>query len=107
MHRLNRDPFRIRRIIPLLLIAASLQAQSLHITEKPEGLVSGSLLVPIVASNDVQRIVFFINGVKYSEGVGHTLTVQVRIGMYIRRLRMRAVGYDAQGNALAEDEMVV
>ncbi len=96
-----------RLLLVCALIASASHAQSLRITEKPEGLVSGMLLVPIVASNDVQRIVFFINGVKYSEGVGHMLTVQVHVGMYIRRLRMRAAGYDGQGNVIAEDEMVV
>ena len=91
----------------ILFFALSLNAQTLQITEKPQGLVSGTLLVPIVASDDVQRIALFINGVKFSEGQGHTITVQVNVGMYIRRLRMRAVGYDAKGNEIAEDEMVV
>lgn len=98
----------MKRLLLVCALAASASfGQSLHITEKPEGLVSGTLLVPIVASDDVQRIVFSINGVKYSEGTGHALTVQVHVGMYIRRLRMRATGYDANGNAIAEDEMVV
>lgn len=91
----------------ILVVALSLKAQTLRITEKPQGLVSGTLLVPIVASDDVQRIALFINGVKFSEGQGHTITVQVNVGMYIRRLRLRAVGYDSKGNAVAEDEMVV
>lgn len=94
-------------LILLIALSATLNAQSIHITEKPEGLVHGTLYVPIVASEPVQRIEFFINGVKYSEGIGRTLTVQVNVGQYIRRLRMRAVGYDGQGNAVAEDEMVV
>ncbi|HEY3056989.1 MAG TPA: VWA domain-containing protein [Thermoanaerobaculia bacterium] len=95
-------------LIPFLLaLTAVVHAQSIHITEKPQGLVHGTLYVPIVASDDVKRIVLFINGVKFGEGLGHTLTVQVNVGQYIRRLRMRAVGYDAQGSAIAEDEMVV
>ncbi len=94
-------------LIPLLALTVTLNAQSIRITEKPEGLVHGTLYVPIVASEPVQRIEFFINGVKYSEGIGRTLTVQVNVGQYIRRLRMRAVGHDAQGTAVAEDEMVV
>lgn len=93
--------------VALALLAASANAQTLHITEKPQGLVSGTLLVPIVASDDVQRIALFINGVKFSEGPGHVVTVQVNVGQYIRRLRMRAVGYDIHGNAIAEDEIVV
>ena len=35
------------------------------------------------------------------------MTAQVNVGQYIRRLRMRAVGYDAAGNVVGEDEMVV
>ena len=93
-------------LIPLFF-ALTLNAQSLKITEKPTGLVSGTLFVPIVASDDVKRIVLFINGVKFSEGAGHTLTAQVMVGQYIRRLRIRAVGYDADNHSIAEDEMVV
>lgn len=91
----------------LALLAAGASAQTLHITDKPQSLVSGNLLVPIVASDDVQRIALFINGVKFSEAPGHLATVQVNVGQYIRRLRMRAIGYDVHGNAIAEDEMVV
>lgn len=98
---------RVKRFLLLALLASALEAQQLRITEKPTGLVSGTLLVPIVASADVKRIEFFINGVKFSEGIGSTLTVQVNVGMYIRRLRMRAVGYDDRHNAIAEDEMVI
>jgi Ca-activated chloride channel homolog len=98
---------QLKRFVILIALCTSLRAQTIHITEKPEGLVHGTLYVPIVGSDQIQKIQFFINGVKYSEGVGRTLTVQVTIGQYIRRLRMRAVGYDAQGNAVAEDDMVV
>ena len=94
-------------LIAVALFAAAARAQTLHITDKPQGLVSGTLYVPIVASDEVQRIALFINGVKFSEGPGHLLTVQVNVGQYIRRLRMRAVGYDGHGAAIAEDEMVV
>ncbi|HSP32965.1 MAG TPA: Ig-like domain-containing protein, partial [Thermoanaerobaculia bacterium] len=89
------------------LLSTTLDAQTVRITDKPDGLVHGTLYVPIVAADPVQRIEFFINGVKYSQGVGRNLTVQVNVGQYIRRLRMRAVGYDAQGNVAGEDEMVV
>ncbi|HEX9162824.1 MAG TPA: VWA domain-containing protein [Thermoanaerobaculia bacterium] len=94
-------------ILLVFVLCSTTFAQSLHITEKPTSLVHGILYVPIVASADVDHIQFFINGVKYSEGKGHTLVVQVNVGQYIRRLRMHAVGYDASGNAIADDEMVV
>ncbi len=93
--------------IALLLLGASLSAQTVQITQKPQGLVSGTLEVPIVASEPVQRLKLFINGVQYSEAIGQAATVRVNVGHYIRRLRMRAVGYDAEGNIVAEDDMVV
>lgn len=89
------------------LLAVPAVAQTVRITEKPTGLVDGVLYVPIEAEPPVERIALFINGVKYSEGKGDRATVQVNVGQYIRRLRMRAVGYDASGNVVGEDEMVV
>jgi Ca-activated chloride channel family protein len=82
-------------------------AQTVRITEKPQGLTSGILYVPVVATEPVERLALFINGVKYSESAGRMMTVQVNVGYYIRRLRLRAIGYDAQGNVAGEDEMVV
>jgi Ca-activated chloride channel family protein len=93
--------------IVLLLLAASLSAQTVTITDKPTGLVSGTLYVPIVATEPVERLELSINGVKYSETIGRTMTSQVNVGYYLRRLRMRAIGYDAQGAIVGEDEMVV
>ncbi len=97
----------MKTFLALLFAAVTLNAQTVRITDKPGRLVHGTLYVPIVATEPVQRIEFFINGVKYSQGIGRNLTVQVHVGEYIRRLRMRAVGYDAQGNIAGEDEMVV
>jgi Ca-activated chloride channel family protein len=91
----------------LLLLASPVVAQTVRITEKPSGLVDGILYVPIEAEPPVARIALFINGVKYSEALGDRVTVQVKVGQYIRRLRMRATGYDKAGNVIGEDEMVV
>jgi len=93
-------------LIPLLL-AFALNAQTVRITEKPEGLVHGLLYVPVTATEPVTRIVLFINGVKWSEVPGRSGTIQVPVGEYIRRMRFRAVGYDASNNVAGEDEMVV
>src|SRR5215212_21613 len=93
--------------IVLIALATTVSAQTVRITEKPTSLVSGTLYVPIIAGEPVQRIALFINGVKFAEAPGRTANVQVNVGQYIRRMRMRAVGYDAQDNAVAEDEMVV
>jgi len=94
-------------VLLLLLLATVASAQTVRITEKPAGLVSGILYVPIVANAPVERLEMFINGVKSAEVQGRAATVQVNVGQYIRRLRIRAVGYDASGAIAGEDEMVV
>jgi VWFA-related protein len=91
----------------LLLVGLRLEAQIVRITDKPTGLTSGVLYVPIVADAPVERLTLFINGSKHTEAFGRAVTVQVNVGHYIRRMRMRAVGYDAAGNVVGEDEMVV
>lgn len=102
------------RAVPVFLAAllvlcasASASAQTVRITEKPSGLVSGTLRVPIVASEPVESLALLINGVEHSAAAGRQMTSEVNVGYFIRRLRMRAVGYDAAGNVVAEDEMVV
>jgi Ca-activated chloride channel family protein len=94
-------------IVLFLVIAASMSAQTVRITDKPSGLTSGTLYVPIVATEPVVRLSLLINGVQHSEAMGRVMTAQVNVGFYIRRLRMRAVGYDAEGKVVGEDEMVV
>jgi Ca-activated chloride channel family protein len=91
----------------LLLSLATGATAQVRITEKPQRLVHGTLQVPIVAEEPTSRIVLFINGVKSSEGVGRSLTANVNVGQYLRRLRLRAVGYDVAGNITGQDEMVV
>ena len=93
--------------IVLLALSLSLGAQTVRITEKPTGLVSGVLHVPVVATAPVERLALVVNGVPYTSTPGQRMTAQVNVGYYIRRLRMRAIGYDAQGNVAGEDEMVV
>ncbi|HEX8618432.1 MAG TPA: VWA domain-containing protein [Thermoanaerobaculia bacterium] len=104
--------FRVLRsaLLPLLALVAagtSAHAQTVRITDKPAGLVSGTLYVPVVATEPVEKLELYINGVRHSQAMGRTMTVQVNVGYYIRRLRMRAVGLDAQGNVVGEDDVVV
>lgn len=98
-----------RRLIALLFLfaAQTLLAQSVQIMQKPASLVHGDLPVSIQTAPPVVRVALFINGVKYSEGSGKFIVLPVKVGDYIRRLRIRAVGYDAQNNIAGEDEMVV
>ena len=88
-------------------MAFALNAQTVRITDKPQGLVHGLLYVPVTATEPVSRIVLYVNGVKWSEVPGRSGTIQVPVGEYIRRLRLRAVGYDAANNVVGEDETVV
>lgn len=94
-------------VAALLFLTSSLVAQSVHITLKPEGLVHGDLLVPISTSEPVTRVELFVNGVKWSEGSGRSMVIPVKLGDYVRRIRIRAVGYDAAQKVVGEDQMVV
>jgi VWFA-related protein len=82
-------------------------AQPVRITQKPEGLVHGTLYVPASTSEPVTRVELYVNSVMWSEAKGRSVVMPVPIGDYIRRLRIRVVGYDAQNNVVGEDEMVV
>jgi len=99
----------IRRLLVFLFLitASSAFAQSVRITQKPTSLVYGDLPVPVTTTDPVVRVALFVNGVQYSEGTGRMMVLPVKIGDYIRRLRIHAVGYDAQGNVAGEDEMAV
>ena len=90
-----------------LLLTLSAAAQTVRITEKPTGLVHGDLTLPVVTSAPVVRTEVLINAAHYSQAIGQNPTYRVHIGEYIRRLRIRVVGYDATGAAVGEDEMVV
>jgi len=104
---IRRFILHLSSFILLASISTAALAQSVRITQKPESLVYGDLPVSIQTADPVVRVALFINGVKYSEGAGKFIVLPVKVGEYIRRLRIRAVGYDAQGNVAGEDEMVV
>ncbi len=91
----------------LLLFATTLFAQPVRITQKPDGLVHGTLYVPVSTSPEVARVELSVNGVKFSEASGRSVVMPVPIGDYIRRLRIHVDGYDAQNHLVGEDEMVV
>ena len=90
-----------------LCLLPSAFAQPVRITQKPEGLVHGTLYVPASVGENVTRVELYVNGVKWGESRGRSVVMPVYLGDYIRRLRLRVVGYDAQNNIAGEDEMVV
>jgi len=69
--------------------------------------VHGTLYVPVTVADNVSRVELFVNGVKWSEAQGKSVVMPVPVGDYIRRLRIRVAGYDAQHNIAGEDEIVV
>src|ERR1043166_1380064 len=81
--------------------------QPVRITQKPDGLVHGTLYVPATVADNVVRVELYVNNVKWTEAHGRNVVMPVPIGDYIRRLRIRVTGYDAQNNVVGEDEMVV
>ena len=107
--RLKRDVKFIVHLSSFIVLFAAHTAlgQSVRITAKPESLVHGDLYVPISTAENVTRVDLLVNNVKWSEGRGRSMVIPVKVGDYIRRLRIRAVGYDAQNAVAGEDEMVV
>ena len=67
----------------------------------------GILYVPATVAENVARVELYVNNVKWTDAHGRNVVMPVPIGEYIRRLRIRVVGYDAQNNVAGEDEMVV
>lgn len=103
---------RMKRLLGLLalLLAFPLTAQDqppVWISLKPHGLVHGTLQVPVTTKPEVARTELLINGVKFGEQRTRSMVFSVPMGGFIRRLRVRAIGYDAQGRVVGEDEMVV
>ncbi len=98
----------VKRLLFLILFASlPAAAQTVRLLEKPTGLVAGTLVVPVQATEPVTRVALFINNVKWSEAPGRNVAFQVQLGHYVRRLRLRAVGYDAGGQEVAADEAVI
>ena len=109
-HRVVKG-FRLARCLPLVLAAvllpAAAGAQAVRFVSKLTGLTSGPLDVAVTASEPVERLELHVNGLKRSAADGRALQARLNVGFYIRRLRVRAVGYDAAGQVVGEDEMTV
>lgn len=80
---------------------------TVHFAAKPAGLVSGTLPVSVLAAEPVERLALFVNGVPHGAVAGRAMTAQLNVGFYLRRLRVRAVGYDKAGTEVGEDEMTI
>lgn len=97
-------------LVPLVLLSgAPVDAgeNSVQISVKPRGLVWGDLSVPIETGPGIDRVRLLVNGVTFGEAGADSAAFTVPIGKYLRRLRIRAIGLDREGRAVAEDEMAV
>lgn len=94
--------------VAVVLLSQSVSlAATVELTLKPRALVHGKLPVPVTVSPEVERVELLVNGVRQAEKRGRSMVFTLDLGHYIRRLRIRAVGYDAAGAVVGEDEMVV
>lgn len=94
----------------LCLLASDTFAQTqpaVQITQKRDGLIHGNLVVPVTVREGVERIELIINNVKFGEQRGRSVVFTIPLGEYIRRLRVRAVGYDASNQIVGEDVLIV
>jgi Ca-activated chloride channel family protein len=103
--RISWDGFLL--LLAIVASAPFTSAQTVRITQRPEGIVHGELQVPVTTTDPVTHVALYINGMKWSEASGRSVVMPVHVGEFIRRLRIRAVGYDAQNNPAGEDEMTV
>ena len=85
----------------------SAQEQPVRITQKPAGIVHGDLSVPVTVRGDVEHIELLVNGIRHDEKRGLSVVFKVPLGKFLRRLRIRAVGYDRNGVLIGDDEMVI
>lgn len=104
---MNIRPGVIAFIFLTISLTALAQESPVRITLKPQGLVHGMLTVPVSTSPEVVRVQLLINGVPHSERTGRSMVFPVRVGEYLRRFRIRAVGFDATGRQVGIDEMTV
>src|SRR5438067_12207772 len=90
-------------LIPFLVAAAAF-AQPVRITQKPQGLVHGTLYVAATVAENVTRVELYVNNVKWTEAHGRNVVMAVAIGEYIRPVRLRVRGSDAPANAVGKGE---
>lgn len=91
----------------LLPYAIAASEAAVVIQSKPTRLVSESLDIPVITTPEVSRVDLLVNGVKSGEKSGPSPRFTLVVGKYIRRLRVRVIGYDSGGSVIGEDEMVV
>lgn len=103
------DRFRLLLLIVVAGFAGTAEAASpVRIPmAQPTELVTGQLPVPVLGDESVRRIELMVNGVLLAGQDGRSVVFTVPVGQYIRRLRLRAIGYDVTGAVVGQDEIVI
>lgn len=78
-----------------------------RITVRPPELVYGQLSLAVSIALPAVRARLYINGLSYQEKDGPSMVFNLKPGMYVRRLRYRVEGLDAEGNVVGQDEVTV
>lgn len=91
-----------------LAVRAQAPEGGVRITARPSGIAHGVVPVPVTVGADTVRVELTINGVKSGEQKGlRSMVFHVRVGKFLRRLRLHVTGYDAQNRITGEDEIVL
>jgi len=78
-----------------------------RITVRPPELVYGELNLAVSIAAPAVKAKLYINGIAFDEKAGPSMVFNLRPGMYVRRLRYRVEGLDAEGNVVGQDEVTV
>ncbi len=89
-------------------MAGEPQVPPVHIAmAQPSSLVHGDLRVPVLADPRVERIELRINNVPFDQKEGRAAVFTVPVGRYLRRLRIRAIGYGLADQVVGQDEIMI
>lgn len=103
-----RRALAVLAFVATFAVSAAAQADPpVRITLRPDGIVEGTLHVPVTVSPETTSIKMTINGVPFGEKQGRSVVFAVHVGKYLRRLRIHVTGHDASGAVTGEDEIVV
>lgn len=93
-----------------LLISLPLAAQEaadIRILQRPPELAFGRVDLPVRGGGNVERLVLYTNGIRWAAIDGSSGTFTLNLPKYLRRLRLRVDGLDAEGRVVGSDEVVV
>lgn len=78
-----------------------------RITVRPAELVYGEFSLAASIAKPAVRAKLYINGIPHAEQDGPSMVFNLKPGMYVRRLRYRVEGLDAEGRVVGQDEITL